>query len=208
MRINPTLFGCGRRVSPLFEHLNAGQCQLLVVDAAGCSDSLDIQLTAPAPFEVDIGPDVFITAGGVYQLSATATAPVAKYQWQPANTAIILKATDTTGCTGADTLQLSYDNTIALYVPNAFTPNNDGLHDHLAVSTSPGILEIEYFRVFDRWGNLIFEYLAFPAAPLTDLWDGSYGGKRLAPDTFVWTASLRLTNRSTAVRSGALTLIF
>ena len=43
-----------------------------------------------------------------------------------------------------------------IYIPNAFTPNGDGIND-IFKAIAPGIKQINYFKIFNRWGKLMFE---------------------------------------------------
>jgi gliding motility-associated-like protein len=87
-------------------------------------------------------------------------------------------------------------------VPNAFTPNGDGHNDYFKIS-APGIETLNVFRVFNRWGQLVFD------SPLSHSlgWDGTYNGKPLASGTFVWIVQgVDYTGKS-LVRKGTVTLI-
>jgi gliding motility-associated-like protein len=68
----------------------------------------------------------------------------------------------------------------AVYVPTGFTPNNDGKNDILR-PTYIGIRQLDYFRVYNRWGQLIF------STNNTGLgWDGTIRGQKQQTGTFVW----------------------
>jgi gliding motility-associated-like protein len=66
-------------------------------------------------------------------------------------------------------------------VPNAWSPNNDGSNDKLFPLTI-NIKELYYFRVFNRWGQLMFE-----TNKLGEGWDGIYNGKPQVQDVYTWT---------------------
>lgn len=67
---------------------------------------------------------------------------------------------------------------LSLFVPNAFTPNSDGLNDYFNVS-GKGITELT-MQIFNRWGNLIFE-----TNDLNEGWDGSLNGTECQQDVYV-----------------------
>jgi len=69
----------------------------------------------------------------------------------------------------------------SLHVPNAWSPNNDGSNDKLFPLTI-NIKELYYFRVFNRWGQLMFE-----TNKLGEGWDGIYNGKPQVQDVYTWT---------------------
>ena len=69
-----------------------------------------------------------------------------------------------------------------IYVPNAFSPNNDGANDAFKVYPGQDVLIDDLdFQVFDRWGSLIFD-----AQSGTDEWDGINNGRRAAQGVYVW----------------------
>ncbi|MEM6398557.1 MAG: gliding motility-associated C-terminal domain-containing protein [Bacteroidota bacterium] len=81
-----------------------------------------------------------------------------------------------------------------LYIPNAFSPNLDGVNDYLTIYGDGERVAVTSFRVFDRWGQLLFESKnTRPDA--TDLrWDGRAYGKQLPMGVYVVQASLRWAN--------------
>ncbi|MBL7698627.1 MAG: gliding motility-associated C-terminal domain-containing protein [Chitinophagaceae bacterium] len=110
--------------------------------------------------------------------------PIAQYAFSPAEGYYTYKVriSNETGCIDSAQVRVAIFNTgPEIYVPNAFTPNNDGNNDYFKV-VAPGISKINLFRVYNRWGQLVFD------APPTHSfgWDGSYNGKPLGSDTFVW----------------------
>jgi len=67
-------------------------------------------------------------------------------------------------------------------IPNAFTPNGDGHNDRLTLRIT-GRIDVSYFRVFNRWGQLVYE-----THRVNDGWDGYLNGQLQAPGTYVWIA--------------------
>lgn len=84
------------------------------------------------------------------------------------------------GCVTVDTQLVKINKEIVIYVPNAFTPNNDGLNDFLKPFMI-GIKELKYFRVFNRWGQLIYE-----TADAKKGWDGKQNGVPAQTHAYVW----------------------
>ncbi len=88
----------------------------------------------------------------------------------------------------------------AFYVPNAFTPNNDGLND---IFLGKGFGYIEYqFYIFDRWGNKILD-----TKDDTLGWDGTFNGKDAPMDVYVWRVILLDINREQHIYTGHVTLV-
>ena len=87
-------------------------------------------------------------------------------------------------------------------VPNVFTPNGDGINDRLNVNPGLGVAEIGTFRIFNRWGELVFE-----ATSETVIWDGTQGGQPLDPGVYVYYIELICTNDDRSIRKGNITLL-
>ncbi len=84
------------------------------------------------------------------------------------------------GCLTVDTQLVKTAKRAEIYVPNAFTPNGDGLNDHLRPLLM-GIKEVRFFKIFNRWGHLLFE-------SKTDRpgWDGNINGTPQSNQVLVW----------------------
>ncbi|HET9431965.1 MAG TPA: T9SS type B sorting domain-containing protein, partial [Chitinophagaceae bacterium] len=71
----------------------------------------------------------------------------------------------------------------SVFVPSAFTPNNDGLNDRVR-PIAVGIQKINYFRIYNRWGQLVFSTTTNGYG-----WDGRIGGDPQGTNVFVWLVS-------------------
>ena len=89
----------------------------------------------------------------------------------------ILHVTDSNGCENSDTVKVILDG--VLYVPNTFTPNNDGVNDFFEIKG----LEIKSFElwIFNRWGEKIYY-----SNKMNSYWDGTYNNSPVQIDTYVW----------------------
>ena len=96
----------------------------------------------------------------------------------------LLEITTNTDCHTVDTQFVKTIANIDILIPSAFTPNNDGKNDILRPLLK-GISEFHFFRIFNRWGQLIFE---------TNIeqngWDGSFKGLPLSTQTVVWVVKI------------------
>lgn len=84
------------------------------------------------------------------------------------------------GCRDTDTIKILVFKGSAVYVPTGFTPNNDGLNE-LLKPRYIGIIKLEYFRVYNRWGQLVFSTKDLNAG-----WDGKLAGQKQPTGTYVW----------------------
>lgn len=208
----------------VFDHLPEGDYALVLRDAAGCVDSVMVNLTPPPPFSVEIGSDVFLNAGDTLRLSPSASDSVVSWQWSPAqvldcadcptpfvwrpSTAnISVTVTNAAGCTATDALVLTYDSEERLFVPNIFSPNDDGENDLFEVTPGKGNWEVTEFIVADRWGGLVFQASSAFRFPQTLEWDGKSRHKQLLPGVYTWAARLRRADGSEEMREGDVTII-
>ena len=111
---------------------------------------------------------------------------------------------DSTGCTYNGELRLAvYDDQCAdpfVFVPTAFTPNNDGTNDQLFVR-GPNIKELT-FQVFNRWGELVFETNNIDIG-----WNGKYKGENAPPAVYAYQLKAICYNGTTYFSKGDVTLI-
>jgi gliding motility-associated-like protein len=109
---------------------------------------------------------------------------------------------DSNGCRREDdvsiTLTCSDD---VVYVPDAFTPNGDRKNDVFRVR-SYGLQQLSFLRVFNRWGELVFE-----TNDLNQGWDGTYKGQICSPAVFVWYLEGTCSNGTRILKQGNVTLI-
>jgi gliding motility-associated-like protein len=121
------------------------------------------------------------------------------YLWQPANNLATTTSANTVfsgmadqvytvqistpaGCLTVDTQVVKIVSRMDILVPTAFTPNGDGRNDVLRPALF-GMKELTYFRVYNRWGQLVFQ-TTNPSLG----WNGMVGGKIQANQSVVWVA--------------------
>lgn len=108
------------------------------------------------------------------------------------------------GCVGKDSIEIRVDSIgdLMLYqLPDAFTPNGDGLNDCFGVSKWGNRIQINYFKIFDRWGQLVFN-----GNSINFCWDGNFNGKPKPTGNYIYTIQA-LTPCGTVNRKGNLVLI-
>lgn len=90
-----------------------------------------------------------------------------------------VRITDSSGCINVDTLQVWGFNQPDVYLPTAFSPNNDGYND-VYKAEYVMIDHLEYLKVLDKFNNVIFE-----TKSMSDTWDGMYKGRPMATDVYL-----------------------
>lgn len=200
--------------------------KVTATDSANCFvDTASVFIKVfPIP-TVDAGPDQTIDVGspGV-QLHPIGSPDVTSWRWSPSPGLSCLDCPDPTAapkqtteyavevrndgrCPAKDYLTIYVVcNRGNLYIPNTFSPNGDGMNDRF-YPRGKGVFMIKSLRVFNRWGELVFERLNFNPNDASAGWDGTYKGKRLSPDVFVYVCEIVCDNNQLLNYKGDVTLL-
>lgn len=120
-------------------------------------------------------------------------------------TQFIITVVDEYGCTNADTVLITIDESCSedqIFVGNGFTPNGDGTNDK-AFARLLGLKKMYFFRVFDRWGDLVFE-----TTDEGEGWDGKNAkGKQLNSGVYVYVVEAECFSGQKLIKTGNVTLI-
>lgn len=113
---------------------------------------------------------------------------------------------NTLGCTSKDSIRIIVLDPDELdcskvYLPKAFTPNNDGLNDTYGISNPYAISDLISFEIFDRWGGRVF----FTTNPM-DKWDGTSKGQALNPGVLLYKVRYRCRGEE-LIDAGSLTIL-
>jgi gliding motility-associated-like protein len=117
------------------------------------------------------------------------------------DTKFIVEATNELGCKGRDTIFIKVYDGPTYYVPTAFSPNGDGLND-IFRPIPVGIVYTEWFRVYNRWGQLIFESSEWMKG-----WNGKYRGEAQPLGTYVWAIKGKNNRGKDIFMKGAVVLV-
>lgn len=180
---------------------------LTVMDTLGCPKPVSdtVLVTVLPKIGIDAGRDTSIVVGQPLQLQAIAAASNLQYSWSPStwlnnssianpvaqinnNTVDSIYYTVTVknpaSCAASDGIHvLVYKTLPDIFVPSAFTPNGDGRNDFMHPILI-GIRQLNYFRIYNRWGQLIFS-----SAQNNSSWDGRLSGQLQDPGSYVYVVS-------------------
>jgi gliding motility-associated-like protein len=171
---------------------------LIATNAEGCMDTVAIEVLSPlrplAQFTAEWDP---CTAwyrfnnssmnAGTYSWNfgdgngSTLTDPIHQYA-VPGSYTVWLVATTAEGCADSTSIELVNeigDVTAGVFIPNCFTPNDDGVNDHFEVS-APADCYTGLLSIFNRWGELIFETATF------EPWNGTRNGRPVPDGVYVY----------------------
>ena len=191
---------------PIFANLTPGEYNVHILDAQGCRSqtplvilpkenvSVTLELGGRTATPINAGDTVLLRA-----LLDGDESVVQEINWSPTTSAcatcIELRVTpivsaiyrveviDQNGCTTSDSLLLDVITDHEFFVPNAFTPNGDGINESFTID-GPTLVAIQEIRIWDRWGNQV--YMQKDLLPGEILWDGKVHGGSLHPGAFVY----------------------
>ena len=181
----------------------------------GCADSVyQTVIVSPAPF-VTTTPTQTIFAGNNVTLKTVITGSYNTILWSPSftlnnatipspvasplvNTTYTINVYNNDGCTATDTALVKVVNNIK--IPNAFSPNGDGINDLWEIKDLNGISSVTVF-IFDRNGQKVYDYTGNNIA-----WDGKYGGQQAPIGTYYYIVKVNDESR-TQTYSGWILLI-
>ena len=188
--------------NPVKTYTRAGtfDVTLTVTNEAGCTADTTKEVIVYLQPVIDAGPSFVVALGTVVQFRATANSPRLAFSWSPANDfanpdtlrpslralrnqTYILTATGQANCTATDSITVKILKPVK--VPNAFSPNNDGINDKWIIadlSDYPGAT----VEVYNRYGQVVF-YSAGYGQP----WDGNYKGKPLPFAVYYYVITLK-----------------
>jgi gliding motility-associated-like protein len=203
-------------------NLGPGIYAVTVTDNKGCMVDSSFTLDLGSVFAIEAFPaDTTIKLGQIVQLNVLATSGnIETVLWQPSNGLdcgscispvssplktinYYVTATSDSGCTALDSVHITVIPTYEIYIPNVFTPNNDGANDFFEVFGNKDSWKQFEVMIFDRWGEKVYE-----SHDMNFKWDGVYKGVLLTPAVFVYTIKLVfLDNYVPKLYKGSVTLM-
>lgn len=209
-----------------FKNLNKGTYTLKIMDARGCRDSVQVTLKEPPPIIVNAGPDLTGRLGYEVRLNGSFTPAVAikSIRWlpptgvkcdsclstdaiPPGSTTYKLVITSAQGCVAYDSMFVEVSIDRAMYIPNAFTPDRDTRNKIFKLYGNRAIQAIEYLRIYNRWGGLVFEGKDIDINDDTAGWDGNSKGSPQPSGVYAYEASVLFVDNISRIIKGDVTLL-
>lgn len=213
--------------STYYPMLSAGTYDIVAIDALGCRDSVSIVIDPVLIRQVDIERDTVIPVGAsLYvptSLNFTSSEIVEKYWTINGNPfcfgcdslelqvlesgyyAVFMEDDD--GCIVSDSILVEVIRTPIMYIPNAFSPNDDGINDVFGPFLGENIARVRSFQIFSRWGSQVFARQDVSSDDLSLFWDGASDGKAFDPGLFIYQIELELVDGTVVQRAGEVHLI-
>jgi gliding motility-associated-like protein len=211
--------------SPVF----AGQHTITVIDVvAGCTADTSVSIVQPVELKIDLQAEIEIELGDSLtrlEPKIFSSLPIDSFMWNPAEflscancknptvTAVesqlyTLTIVDINGCAASASIFVDVDRNRNVFIPNVFSPNNDGINDQFRIFTGIGVTKINFIRIYDRWGELMFKADNLP--PSTNGvpgWDGSFNGETMNPAVFMYLIEVEFLDGQVLLYRGDVTLL-
>ncbi|MBL7775511.1 MAG: gliding motility-associated C-terminal domain-containing protein, partial [Saprospiraceae bacterium] len=218
--------------SSYFLGLAAGNYTAHVLDAQGCVTTISFSLTEPPAVVVELGPDLSIELGegallvadvfnavgqasfswnsGLIDSLACADTPLCSSIWvyPEYSNVYTVRVSDENGCRAQASVRVKVEKPRGVYVPTGFSPNSDGNNDRLVVyGKSQQVTRIVVFRVYDRWGELVYEDADFKVNDEQRGWNGQFRDSDAQTGVYVWYLEAEYRDGFTQILRGNTTLI-
>jgi gliding motility-associated-like protein len=211
--------------SPVAKPITSTRYRVVGFDGNNCfTDTGYVQVTVGQIPQIDINPTINMPTGSNVTLKPNVkNGPVTKWLWSPAtdlscadcatpvlrvrnNIAYSVKVTTAFNCVAQTNINVfAFCKSAQVFIPNAFTPDGDGLNDVLMIRGSG--IRVNVFRIFNRWGEIVFEKMNFSPNDPNSGWDGKLRGVSVVPDVYVYTAEVVCDNNLQYTYKGNITLI-
>ena len=196
----------------------------VIAQYAGCIPDTNYITVKVNPLpQVQTGPDQTIVDGASANLTSTGS-NIHVLSWSPfgtlscdscpdpvatppATTTYFIDVTSLFGCKASDSVTIKVVcDASQVFIPNSFTPNGDGVND-VFYPRGSGINTVKSFRIYNRWGELLFEKENFEINDVNSAWNGSYMGGTPRPDVYVYIVEATCNNGQPLFIKGDVTII-
>jgi len=198
--------------------------KVIATDNANCyKDSATINISVfPYP-TVNAGPDKNISFGESVTLTPLYSQDISTWLWSPptglnctdcpspiaspqSSTSYSITVTNAAGCSAKDDISIFLPCQGSIFIPNTFSPNNDGVND-IFYPRGKDIYLIQSMVIFDRWGELVFQRSNFAPNVASLGWDGTFNGKPASSDVYTYIIQIICDNSNISTFKGNVTLI-
>lgn len=197
-----------------------------LVDDNGCTAEEMASIQPAIPLSLDLGPDIEISLGESIQLIPILnTDTLASFVWSPENflddpfsltpftntintLTYSLSVVDTGGCTASDDIMVVIRREKRVYVPNAISPEGTQADNTvLTIYGGPEVLKVKYLRIYDRWGEMLFENTNFQPNQPDFGWDGRQDGRIVLPGVYIYASEVEYADGSSEEFNGDVTVV-
>ena len=189
--------------SNVFDNLDIGVYQVGVQDADGCESFAELEITEVTGVDIILPEFVELDFGDPLTLNPIIEGDFVDFFWTGvdslfcetcldqnyvplASNAINLNVLSAEGCLERHQVIFAVAKNYDVYIPNAFSPNDDSVNDFFMVYGDENIKEIKNLSLYTRWGEQVFEGVNLSPNDEPSGWNGMHKGERMNPGVFVY----------------------
>jgi gliding motility-associated-like protein len=211
----------------IFDHLAPGDYQLHISDVAGCSLDTMITINEGIDLEVELPETIILTENEGGSIEAQVNVPISSLstiQWSPPGVlscdsclsttiytnvpqTLTITVTHWNGCMATAQVDIFVVPSPDIYIPNSFSPNDDGINDQFTLFTNDGVTSILEMNIYDRWGEHVFHTKDISPNEPARGWDGKFHQEKMPAGVYVYTMEVRIADGSERSLKGNITLI-
>ena len=200
---------------------------LQIIDGRSCRGQVSVEIPEAPDRSLELGSDRTILLGdSTILMGFTNFIPKSRqWTWTPKDSSVrcstcfptSAKPTETTtytlllkdslGCEVSDRIVITVNKPRHVFIPTTFSPNNDLINDYFTIFGDISVKKVQSFKIFNRWGDAIFDRTDFPLNIETQGWDGSAKGTTMPPDVYIYVAVVEFIDGKVVVYRGDITLV-
>ncbi|MFN8296960.1 MAG: gliding motility-associated C-terminal domain-containing protein [Chitinophagales bacterium] len=199
-----------------------GNFSVITQSADGCDSTVTLALTVhPLPVINAISDIILAKFDQQVQLNVSISSPVLSYNWSPvsavnvdtiknptaqikASTLFTVLVRDNHNCSNSDSILIKMVDDCSnelIYIPSAFSPNNDGVNDCFGIISPPKLTNFR-MTIFNRWGETVFN-----TTNELNCWDGTFKGTSVQSDSYVYIINFTCHNGTDLFKKGSVTVL-
>jgi gliding motility-associated-like protein len=211
----------------VFDSIPARAYVVTVRDSTGCKQAVSVEVPSAPILQVSLGSDVDIDLGFSTSLRAIVvpSSRLVSYVWTPKDSTLScvtcpnviaapvrttlyrVAVRDSSGCRAFDDILVRVIKKRPIFIPNVFSPNYDGINDRFTLFGNQAAVKIKVFKIFNRWGDMVFSTQNIRLDDPTVGWDGTFAGSPLTPDVFTFFAVVSFVDGEDVEYTGDVTIM-
>jgi len=213
------------RTEGQIDGLKSGIYPVAIQDENNCEWTGEVTLNNPPQLDVSLGDNAVLDLGESLILNPQVNDTIIGIEWESADTALCVNCLNQVitpntserykvtvmndaGCVASAQILVQVQNQQRLFIPSAFSPNGDGRNDILHPFAGTEVQNIPMFRIFNRWGELVYETTDMTQNSGLNGWDGNtLNGQKAPPGVYMYYAEVNFNNDTEDIITGDVTLV-
>lgn len=208
-----------------FNGVGPGSHMLVIQDASGCTDTDSVAIREIIIPEISVGTEeATVKLGDSLQLQAISNITEQTVLWSPSeniacpsclltaarpvnDTEYEVTVVSTDRCETKARIKVTVDKIRSFVISNVFTPNNDGVNDFITYYAGNDVKKVLSFRIYDRWGNLVWTSSSDSHGISEIDWDGNFRGQKVMTGIYTWICDVEYIDAVIRQYKGSLTIL-